>query len=345
MKIQSLCLVVVTSLLLACAVQSCAAVATVVSAPIVVMYALATPRAPTLDTPETPELLAQVHGSVVVADGQGHLLVAALPGGELRELPTHGTAVAASAIDGQGRVVYVGRTIPWTKPVFGLGADRFELRVRSLATGEERTLTDWREQHGYLGDDGIRIAGGRVFCSDPAGRPRVFDLNTQQELDLSWWDGRIQGKRLSADGSRLIGRTDSPVWDRIGRLLQGNVAVDLATQQIVAAASDEPDYRPPGIDLDGNYVSIAGSGGSTQGIQEHLPGCTGPWNFISDRLAIYEGLASPASHPQSWVGFRWPNFERSIRLRDVESKQTVTIVPRFKLGSWAYSSNPPPWAP
>src|SRR5690349_1002954 len=138
--------------------------------------------APTLDAKESPELLDDVHGSIVVAQGEDSLLVASLPDGTLLEVETAGDAVAASGIDERGRIAYVRRTSRWLQ-----SEPSFSLILKTLATGEERTVSDVVGADPFDRLMRVSLAGNLAGYACTAPRPRIFDLDSGKEVDLSWW--------------------------------------------------------------------------------------------------------------------------------------------------------------
>ncbi len=289
--------------------------------------------APTLDVVESPALLARAQGSVVVADGYSDkLFVISLPGGKRDEIPTEGTAMVASGIDAEGRVVYVRESKMWMFLLtFFLVKGHYSLVEKSLITGEERVLCEvgrgqWEQPFEFE----ISLAGGRAMYSYKSRGPKVVELASGHALELSWWDLSLRPLRLSGDGSSVI--CEAP-WDRF-------ISIDLTTRRRTIVGQG----KLSALDPDGRVIRVGTerkplSWESSEPDANELPGWLGlgrPWTFIDDRLAIYEGLGTPSSAPmdRSW-GLR--AIEHSIRLGDIESHETVTLLPRFLDGSVAYS--------
>ncbi|HUR27654.1 MAG TPA: hypothetical protein VM509_05660, partial [Planctomycetota bacterium] len=187
----------------------------------------------------------------------------------------------------------------------------------------------------------VDLAAGRAMCSFKGRKPRIFDVETGRELEIgiASWPRRHFPLHLTSDGKSVIcsvlpvSAFEAEPW----------ISVDLATGAIKELADASPRAENP----DGLPALGVGPGDTTTDRDERiriardtedLPGCTRyPCTLLGDSLAIYEGLASPGSHPESWFGLTYPSFERSIRIADTRSQETATLVPRFRHGSFAYS--------
>ncbi|HTF90140.1 MAG TPA: hypothetical protein VK843_17125 [Planctomycetota bacterium] len=285
---------------------------------------------PTIDVTESPQLREAVRGSVVVADGHRKLRIASLPSGALLEIKTSGDAIAASGLDDQGRVAYLRKSKH--TPIFMDDDNGYTLVVKSITTGKERELGEVRGMP--RGDYCVvSIAGGLVLfqCINP---PRIFDLQSRKELDLSWWQDQDMARELSADGREVTVWRMSTQPDGTSR--EVSIAIDLATHERRVL----PERVPAGVDLGWKWRVIGGNRNETP-MLDCLPGCVGPPRFLDDRLALYVGLASTSSKPDIWFSMAWPSFERSIRLGDFRSVQTFTLVPHFRLGTWVFSPHAP----
>lgn len=279
--------------------------------------------APVTDLPESPELVSEVVGTVVVAQGDDYVSAISLPGGATSRIPIPGPVTAASAIDESGRIAYVKRSALLKRSQFDEHQAPHFLFVRSLRTGDERSLGEVaplpRWQRNCLWLEANRV----LYGPSPFG-PRLFDLGSGEELDLEGWDAEIQPTGLTADGTAILGeRTEiRPDGSRVFGVV---VVVDVGSRVVTS---------PPTLPLPGP---------DDRHSEPRLPASsTYERVYVDERHAIYEGLATASSKPRRWFGLGAPSFERSVRVCDIETARTVTLVPRFGLGTFAFSPHPLP---
>ncbi|HTF91374.1 MAG TPA: hypothetical protein VK843_23385 [Planctomycetota bacterium] len=218
----------------------------------------------------------------------------------------------------------------------------YTLVLKSIVTGEERVLAEVgsSKNSNPWSEFVVDLAGGRALCSFRNRKARVFEVDTGRELEIPDWQRRYAAHRLTGDGKHVIG------WDTLdgGSLEESWVSIDVGTGSTTTISEDWPfaltaEGKAVGLASEHRYRSMGLDGKvASSKNQIGLPGCIlCPCRLIDDSLAIYDGLASPASHPVNRGGLIWLTFDRSIRLGDIKQHTTMTLVPRFFEGSFAYS--------
>lgn len=321
--------------LVATSLPSCAVVAAVTLAP---FQLAASGPAPTLDAPEDPSLATRVSGTLVVADGSSAITLIDLPSCAARRLEIDGTVIAATAPDDAGRVVYLREEWAFHQAagalLFGAGKPTTVLAVRSVDGGEERILADVRSNRPGRSIE-LSRRGGRVLHYDTHTRYDVFDLDRGERISVPALRQPREAPRLDAEGRRLLYERSVDEWTRTAKS-GGPVAtweIDLETgleRELHAGpptpsdALDEIETLELGYPDAPKFSSPPGRVGSRVLV-------------LAPDLAIYEGLPGPQAGARSYLSFTHPDFERSIRLGEREGSATMTLLPRFKQGTIAFT--------
>jgi hypothetical protein len=314
---------------------SCVVVGAVVLAP---FELAASGPAPTLDAPEDPKLAERASGTLVIANGTGTITLIDLPSFAERQLEIGGTVIAATAPDEAGRVAYLREEWPLPQAIlafcFGVGKKTTILAVRSVDGGEERILAEVQSNRPGRSIE-LSPRGGRVLHFDTERRFDVFDIESGARLPVQALHSPLETPRLHREGDRLV-------YSRDASVNAGSDPIDrrIVTWEINLASGEErelhEDVRVPADTLD----EIE----SLQLNYEHFPEADWPRGrigssvlVVAPNVAIYEGLPSPQAGARTYLSFTNPDFERSIRLGEREGSATMTLFPRFKLGTFAFT--------
>lgn len=323
------------AVLVATLVPSCAVVGAVVLAP---FQLAASGPAPTLDGPEDPSLASSVSGTLVVADGSSAITLIDLPSCAARRFEIGGTVIAATAPDDAGRVAYLREDWAFHRAagavLFGAGEPTTVLAVRSVDGGEERILAEVRSNRPGRSIE-LSRRGGRVLHYDTSTRFDVFDLDSGARLPVAPLQSPLETPRLHRDGDRLVYSRYSAA-DADAEPLSRRIAtweIDLSTGE---ERELHEDVRTPAdtleevesLQLDFTYFP---EGDWPTGRVDSSALLVGP------NLAIYAGFPSAQAGARTYLSFTNPDFERSIRLGERKGRATMTLFPRFKSGTFAFT--------
>jgi hypothetical protein len=321
--------------LVAVLLPGCAVVAAVTLAP---FQLAASGPAPTLDAPEDPSLAERASGTLVIADGSGTVTLIDLPSCAERRLEIGGTVIAATAPDEAGRIAYLREEWPLPQAIlafcFGVGKNTTVLAVRSLDGGEERVLAEVRSNRPGRSIE-LSRRGGRVLHHDTHTRYDVFDLDSGARVQIPPLLRPSGTPRLDAEGRRLVyGRraVNEIHWaGSVGRL--DTWEIDLETgleRELHGGQPTSSDTLDEVTELALDYEYPPGSNSP--------PGRIGPCVFeLTPDLVIYEGLPGPEAGAREYFSTLYPSFERSIRLGEREGSATMTLFPRFRTGTFAFT--------
>lgn len=318
------------SVVLAIGTSGCLAVESMALIPVRLVARASADSVPTIELPESQKLLDGVTGSMVVATHSRRLSVVSLPTCRVQRYTTTGVAIAASAIDSCGRVAYLRETLPLKRQLFGMGDPQRTIVLKHLRDGAEHPLAELVPPRGN-GACKLDIRDGRVLFVDGHPQPIVVDIETGAMLDTTWWlnDWRALG---FSPNSRAVLAIDTTSAGPEARL----VNVDIASRAVMPA--------PEHLELaSGAIVDAKRFIDGYERDRARMAGLVDQqWEYLTPSVTVYAGVPGPESGARTLFGLSGPEFERSIRLCDLTSAQTVTILQRFSGGSFRVSSFQPP---
>ncbi len=316
-------------------VPGCAVVSGLVLAP---FQLAASGPAPTLDAPEDPSLATCVSGTLVVADGSSAITLIDLPSCAARRVEIGGTVIAATAPDDAGRIAYLREEWAWHQAadamLLGAGKPTTVLAVRSVHGGEERVLAEVRSNRAGRSIE-LSRRGGRLLHYDTHTRYDVFDLDSGARLKVPPLSRPFGTPRLDAEGRRLVyGRraANEIQWTgAVGRLVTWEIDLETGLErELHGGQPTSSDTLDEVTELALSYEHPPGSNSP--------PGRIGPCMFeLSPDLVIYEGLPGPEAGAREYFSTLYPSFERSIRLGGREGSSSMTLFPRFRTGTFAFT--------
>jgi hypothetical protein len=316
------------------------ALALVVSMTIAVISGCIGPQVPsqpgTIDGPETPELLASTHGTLVVLDrdDDSHLRVIHLPSLKERTVALSGHAASVSGPDDQGRVAYLLR-------IEGFDARQHEVRVLSLVNGTDALIVERNSADDVSSQIALAPHGGLVaFTLSPddvdstGSMPwmlEVIDVTSKKSAptkspnamrrpcwfpdgrQLAYFEWRADDRKTftsvldAQSGShRVIRQTDGQEW------LQG-AAADGRTLWYALAGEGERARR----------VDVASGRSLDEDLR--LPGLyrADVVADLGDGRFVYSALPTSGVEQHLRRGYVWPN---DVKLADARTGKFVTVV-------------------
>ena len=285
---------------------------------------------PTVDGPEDPALLADLHGALILSDRSRELRILSLPERTERTLVLDEPSHAHTAIDQQGRLAYVVRR-----------KLSYEVRLASIHGGDERVLVDARGELEILAGVALSATTGRlafvsaihegayrysprrleIFDLDSGAQPREFEvagcMRPRWMPDGRWLAVAADSGVMLLDAERgaeqPIALPGYPCPGPTGfpMLVDGSRTVDGVADAVVWKL-DAPSAKPEPVTVPGKLYSLLG------------------WTDAG--LVLYEGLPTTGTVQQPLYAFlAGPCSRWTIKVAAADGR-FATLVPYFGHG-------------
>ncbi len=330
---------------------------------------------PTVPGPEEPALLKELHGTVLVErlrSFRDSIDLYALPTTSPHHITLEGDVVQSSGPDTKGRIAYLTerRRVPLVGGIYT------ELRIRSLATGEDSVVREWEGQLGNECQLGLSPATSRIAVIHPRGwaverskragtvEPWIEILETETGNTIAMRANLCDPQmRWSSDGEFLL---LGPCADPHGGGKADWSGVDSSNYLFVVRMSefelvDESrlKLRAPGFarelpanweirDDDPRYVRWLNGRSFLEPADElsfetesGIPGLFADMPapilaVIDHRYPLYQGLPTEGTEQKPFFTLCKPSVEWTIKASDLQSGKFFTVIPYVR-GEIRYS--------
>ena len=292
-------------------------------------------RLPTIDGPETPDLLHEVTGTLVISgldttneDDQEirELQFLFLPDLAPHRLRLPFTARGVSGPDHEGRLV-CWRTV----------GDRSVLRVISMGEDSDRPVASWEPEGGRIGSSELSPEHGRIalllHVPDSSDRLEIRKLESD-ELAASFLADRMTPPRWCSDSVHLLvgvmdnGSGGSPTQRYVVVDSESGISTVLSNLEAAEIIRNHVDSFGVwwGEPFAGSRRDVA-----MEGADDRVPGLMafGAIARTSANRILYEGLPTTGTHQVLFASAVDPTAMYTIKIADPETGRFATIVPYF----------------
>lgn len=289
------------------------------------------PPLPTIDGPESPDLLHGTSGTLLTVDrdDDARLNVIRLPSLERRTIDVVGCALCISGPDDAGRVAYI-------QTHYDEGDSRYALRCVSLVDGSDTRI---------LAREG-RLASPSWVALSPSGARAAFLSATEDDGHYTPWVLEIVdlASRHVTPVSGTIAQ-HRPCWFPDGRRLafveskkEDRTSITSILDVISGERSvvrEAPQGEQFTVSADGESLffedarqirRVDARSGSIVESDLRLPGGGSELIHLAGHEFLYQGPPTTGAEQKLRDGFMWPH---DIKLADAQSGAFVTVVPQL----------------
>lgn len=303
-----------------------------------VLFLLPGAPRPTIDRPESADVLSSVRCTLVLSGNGGtgvrELTILDLPEGKPRTLALDHPALGVSAIARNGRLAYLSIGILW-----GL-----ELYLKDVVSGAETLVLERGGRHDLFSNvaispDGTYLA---LLSADYQGAsPRTLEILDGSGRVLQAFEAGFapKGPRWFPDGKRFAFVRGPDVC--VAHVDQGELFTIARAECPVTGASNsvllvvdtrDPHHDPPRIHEGKTSWLFRRYDVDRQEYLDplELPGdLFGPLGFTAGGHVLYEGLTTTGAEWRPLHGLTWPTWTWTIKACDPSTGGFATVIPEY----------------